>query len=296
MVKRTAITGLTRDKEYDLTRGKSGSKIIYFSANPNGEAEIIKVQLKPRPRLKNLAFEYDFSQLAIKGKSSMGNILTKNAVHKITLKEKGLSTLGGRKIWFDEDVFRLNVDGRGKYLGEFSGDDHILVVTKLGKFRISNFDLSNHFEEDWLILEKFVSGKVLSVIYFDETRGYYYLKRFKIDPTEREQNFLPENTDSKLISITEMEYPRFEIRFGGKNKNRESEIVEVAEFIGVKSHKAKGKRLTTYQISEIKELIPVVKKEAEIQEINEEEIPEVLKPGQEVSFDPDDSSQMKLDL
>jgi len=296
MVKRTAITGLTRDKEYDLTRGKSGSKIIYFSANPNGEAEIIKVQLKPRPRLKNLAFEYDFSQLAIKGKSSMGNILTKNAVHKITLKEKGLSTLGGRKIWFDEDVFRLNVDGRGKYLGEFSGDDHILVVTKLGKFRISNFDLSNHFEEDWLILEKFVPGKVLSVIYFDETRGYYYLKRFKIDPTEREQNFLPENTDSKLISITEMEYPRFEIRFGGKNKNRESEIVEVAEFIGVKSHKAKGKRLTTYQVSDIKELIPVVKKEAEVPEINEEEIPEVLKPGQEVSFDPDDSSQMKLDL
>jgi topoisomerase-4 subunit A len=294
-VKRCAISGVTRDKEYDLTKGKSGSRILYISVNPNGEAEKIKVYLKPRPRLKNQVFEYDFGELAIKGRFSMGNILTKYGVHKISLKEKGVSTLGGRKIWFDEDVYRLNADGRGNFLGEFAGDDKILVLTKRGTFRTCNFDLTNHFEEDVLMVEKFDDRKVFSVIYLDGSSHYYYVKRFGIEESEKEQIFITEHPDSKLISMTEVEYPRFEIAFGGKNKDRKSEIVEVAEFIGVKSFKAKGKRLTTYQVDNITEIEPVVKKEG-IKDEEPDVEEEFLKPGQKIILDPDDRSQMRLDL
>ncbi|MCX6333899.1 MAG: DNA gyrase/topoisomerase IV subunit A [Bacteroidia bacterium] len=262
LAKRCAITGLTRDKEYNLTRSKAGSKIVYFSVNPNGEAEVIKVYHKPKARLKKLEFEFDFGQLNIKGKSSMGNILTKNPVHKIALKEKGLSTLGGRKIWFDDAVFRLNVDGRGNYLGEFSADDKILVITKNGYFRHTGFDLTNHFEENILIIEKFRSGKVYSVVYWDAEQKFYYLKRFVIEESEKPQCFINEDPESKLISITEVEYPRLEIKFGGKHKNRDNEIIEVAEFIGVKSYKAKGKRLTSFMVDNIHEIEPVVMTES----------------------------------
>ena len=197
LAKRCAISGLTRDKEYNLTRGKEGSKIVYLSANPNGEAEVIRIYHKPKARLKKLVFEFDFSQMAIKGKSSMGNILTRNAVQKISLKEKGLSTLGGRKIWFDDAVFRLNVDGRGPFLGEFSADDKILVITKNGFFRITGFDLSSHFEDNILIIEKFRPGKVYSAIYWDAVQKYYYLKRFIIEETEKPQCFINEDPESK---------------------------------------------------------------------------------------------------
>ena len=276
LAKRCAISGLTRDKEYDLTRGKPGTKIVYLSANPNGEAEVIKVHHKPKARLKKLVFEFDFGQMTIKGKSSMGNILTKNAVQKISLKEKGLSTLGGRKIWFDDAVFRLNVDGRGTFLGEFSADDKILVITKNGYFRIAGFDLSSHFEDNILIIEKFREGKVYSVVYWDAEQKFYYVKRFTIEESEKPQCFINEDPESKLLSITEVEYPRFEIHFGGKHKNRETEIIEVAEFIGVKSYKAKGKRITSFMVDNILEIEPVVKKEADIPDeetILEEEPP-----------------------
>jgi topoisomerase IV subunit A len=290
LAKRCAISGLTRDKEYTLTRGTPGSKIIYFSANPNGEAEVIKVHHKPKARLKKLVFEFDFGQMAIKGKSSMGNILTKNAVHKVSLKEKGLSTLGGRKIWFDDAVFRLNVDGRGLFLGEFSSDDKILVITKNGFFRNVGFDLSNHFEDNILIIEKFRPGKVYSVIYWDAEQKFYYVKRFIIEESEKLQCFINEDPESKLISLTEVEYPRFEIQFGGKNKDRENEIIEVAEFIGVKSFKAKGKRITSYMVENINEIEPIVIKEAAPLL---EEIPE---PEPQVSHIYDDPAQMKLEL
>ena len=290
LAKRCAISGLTRDKEYNLTRGKQGSKIVYLSANPNGEAEVINVHHKPKARLKKLMFEFDFGQMNIKGKSSMGNILTKNAVHKISLKEKGLSTLGGRKIWFDDAVFRLNVDGRGPFLGEFSADDKILVITKNGYFRITGFDLSNHFEDNILIIEKFRPGKVYSVIYWDADQKFYYVKRFIIEESEKPQCFINENPESKLISLTEVEYPRFEIYFGGKNKGRDNEIIEVAEFIGVKSYKAKGKRMTSYMVENIQEIEPIIKKEVEI---TKEEIPEE-EPLQPVIHD--DPAQMKLEL
>ncbi|MDO9579608.1 MAG: DNA gyrase/topoisomerase IV subunit A [Bacteroidales bacterium] len=292
LAKRCAISGLTRDKEYNLTRGKEGSKIVYFSANPNGEAEVIKVHHKPKARLKKLVFEFDFGQMSIKGKSSMGNILTRNPVYKISLKEKGLSTLGGRKIWFDDAVFRLNVDGRGTFLGEYSADEKILVITKSGFFRIAGFDLSNHFEDNILIIEKFRSGKVYSVIYWDAEQKYYYVKRFTIEESEKPQCFINEYPESKLISITEVEYPRFEIHFGGQHKTRENEIIEVAEFIGVKSYKAKGKRMTSYMVENIREIEPVVIKEAAVPaaEIAEEEEEPQKLPAHV------DPAQMKLEL
>jgi topoisomerase-4 subunit A len=291
LAKRCAISGLTRDKEYDLTRGTPGSKIVYLSANPNGEAEVIKVHHKPKARLKKLVFEFDFGQMTIKGKSSMGNILTKNAVQKISLKEKGLSTLGGRKIWFDDAVFRLNVDGRGIFLGEFSADDKILVITKNGYFRIAGFDLSSHFEDNILIIEKFREGKVYSAVYWDAEQKYYYVKRFTIEESEKTQCFINEDPESKLLSITEVEYPRFEIHFGGKHKNRETEIIEVAEFIGVKSYKAKGKRITSFMVDNILEIEPIVKKEAVVPD--EETIMEEEPPHPPVHDDP---AQMKLEL
>ncbi|MFC2113544.1 DNA gyrase/topoisomerase IV subunit A [Bacteroidota bacterium] len=263
MMKRCAITGLTRDKEYNLTKNNNHSRILYLSVNPNGEAETVKVTLKPRPRLKNLSFEMDFSELAIKGRDAQGNILTKNAVHRITMKEKGVSTLGGRKIWFDEDVLRLNADGRGRFLGEFGPHGRLLVITRSGKYRISSFDLENHFEDDLYILEKFKPKKVFSVIYLDAEQNYYYLKRFMLEPNEKISSFIGDHPESKLISLTEVEYPRFEINFGGKNKSRKPEIIEVADFIGVKSYKAKGKRLSNYQVELVKEIEPIEGIEAE---------------------------------
>ncbi|HDS07860.1 MAG TPA: DNA gyrase/topoisomerase IV subunit A, partial [Bacteroides sp.] len=257
MVKRAPVTGITRDRTYQIAREHKNTRILYFSANPNGEAEIIKVYLKPRPRLKNTVFEYDFADLAIKGRAAMGNILTKHAVQKIVIKEKGISTLGGRKIWFDEDVMRLNVDGRGRFLGEFSGDDRLLVITKSGHFRTTSFDLSNHFEDDVWIIEKFRPKKIWSAAYYDADHDYYYVKRFLIEPTAKTARFIGDNPESRLIRITEVEYPRLELKFGGKNKDRDPEIIEVADFIGVKSYRARGKRLSRYEVKVIEELAPL---------------------------------------
>jgi topoisomerase-4 subunit A len=292
MAKRCAISGLTRDKEYNLTKGTAGSKIVYLSVNPNGEAEVIKVHHKPKARLKKLVFEFDFGTMAIKGKSSIGNILTRNPIHKVSLKEKGLSTLGGRKIWFDDAVFRLNVDGRGLFLGEFGAEDRILVITKNGYFRLTGFDLSGHFEENILIIEKYRPGVVYSAIYWDAEQNFYYLKRFTLEESEKPQCFINEHPESKLVSLTEVEYPRFEIQFGGKYKDRDSEIIEVAEFIGVKSFKAKGKRMTSYTVDNIREIEPVVKKEAPAPEKpsddDEDEPPHTPLP--------EDPAQMTLEL
>jgi len=257
-MKRIAVTGVTRDKEYDLTQGTPGSRIMYFSENPNGEAEVLRVTLKPKPRIKKLIFEVDFSELAIKGRASMGNILTKFEIHKIALKEKGISTLGGRKIWFDEDVRRLNSDNRGRYLGEFTGDDMIFVIYKNGEYLICNFDLSNHFNDGILLIEKFNPGKVLTAVYFDAEQGFYYVKRFQIDESQKEAGFIGEFPENRLVSFTWVGHPRLELVFGGKNEGREPEVIDVDEFIGIKSYKAKGKRLSIYEISRINELEPVV--------------------------------------
>lgn len=258
MMKRCPIKGVTRDKHYNIGKEHKNTRILYMTANPNGEAETVKVFLKPRPRLKKPMFDMNFSELAIKGRSAAGNILTKYAVHKITMKEKGVSTLGGRKIWFDPDVNRLNADARGDFLGEFSGDNKILVITKSGNFRITSFDLANHFEDDLLIIEKYRPDKIWSAAYYDAELEYYYVKRFRIEPYEKPTGFIGDHPDSRLIRITEVEYPRLELKFGGKNKDRDSEIIEVADFIAVKSFRARGKRLSNYEVKVIQELEPLV--------------------------------------
>lgn len=255
--KRFSVTGTTRDKEYDITQGEVGSKVVYFTANPNGEAETIKVILKPKPRQKVLSFEKNFGELAIKGRQSMGNILTKAEVHKISLKHKGGSTLGGRKVWFDKDVLRLNYDGRGEFLGEFQSDDLILVIGKSGDFYTTNFDLTNHYESDILRIEKFDSEKVWSLALYDADQGFYYLKRFPLEFSAKKQNILGENPNSKMIVLSDVVYPRFSVAFGGLDNFREALEVDAEEFIGVKSFKAKGKRLTTFTVEAIKELEPL---------------------------------------
>ncbi|MGE4287309.1 MAG: DNA gyrase/topoisomerase IV subunit A [Salinivirgaceae bacterium] len=259
-MKRFPVKGITRDKEYDVTKGTEGSRMLYFSANPNGEAETIKVYLKPRPKLKKLIFELNFSELAIKGRQSMGNILTRHQVHRIVLKESGVSTLGGLKIWFDDVVFRLNTDERGQYLGEFKGNDKILVVTKDGQYHMTNFDISNHYPDDILRIEKYKGGKVFSAVFYDGEQGFYYLKRFEFEDTNKYTSFIGEHKDSKLILLTDERWPQVRLTFGGKNEGRPDDVIDVDDFIAVKSYKARGKRLSTYDIKKVVE-IEALKKE-----------------------------------
>jgi topoisomerase IV subunit A len=253
-IKRFAVNGITRDKDYDITQGTEGSKVMYFTCNPNAEAEVIRVTLKPKPRLNKLVFERDFSEIAIKGRQSLGNLLTKNDIHKIALKQKGGSTLGGRQVWFDRDVLRLNYDNRGEFLGEFQSDDLILVVTTKGSYYTGNFDLNNHYEKNILTIEKFDPHKTWTVALFDAEQKFYYLKRFQLEPSQKSLNFLGEHPDSQLILMSDVDYPRFEVYFGGNDAFRESLVVDADEFIGVKSYKAKGKRLTTFEVESINEL------------------------------------------
>lgn len=293
MMKRAPVTGITRDKQYNIAKEHKNTRILYFSANPNGEAEVIKVYLRPRPRLKNPVFEFDFAGLAIKGRGAMGNILTKYAVQKIVMKEKGVSTLGGRKIWYDEDVMRLNVDARGTFLGEFTGEDKILVVRKSGHFRTTGFDLSSHFEDDVLIIEKYRPKKIWSAAYYDADQQYYYLKRFHIESISRSTRFIGDHPDSRLIRITEVEYPRLELKFGGKNRDRSPEIIEVADFIGVKSFKARGKRLSNYEVKVVEELEPILDEEKAPEQEAKKSAPEKKKHTTEKPEKPKSSAGKK---
>lgn len=266
-IKRFNVTSMIRDREYDVTQGNPGSKIVYFSANPNGEAEIIKVTLRPNPRIKKLIFERDFSEINIKGRQSMGNLLTKFEVHKITLKQRGGSTLGGRKVWFDHDVLRLNYDGRGQYLGEFQSSDCILVIHKNGDFYTTDFDLNNHYDPDIQYIEKFEAEKVWTAVLYDaDQQNYPYLKRFTFEASSKRQNYLGENKHNQQILLSQQVYPRIQVIFGGHDSFREALIIEASDFVGVKSFKAKGKRLTTYSVDRIEELEPTRMPEPEIQE------------------------------
>lgn len=255
-MKRFAITGVTRDREYDVTQGAPGSKVMWFSANPNGEAEVVRVTLKPKLRLTKLQFDIDFKDLSIKGKGSQGNIVTKNEVHRFSLKEKGTSTLGGRDVWFDHDVLRLNYDGRGEYLGEFGADDKVLVILKNGEYYTSTFDAGNHYEDNILRIEKFRPGHVWTVVLYDADQGFDYLKRFPFEATARRTRFIGDNEQSRLILITSQPGARILVTFGGADSYREPLEIDCSEFISVKSLKAKGKRLSNYHIDSITELEP----------------------------------------
>ena len=289
-IKRFNVTSMIRDREYDVTQGNPGSKIMYFTANPNGEAEVVKVALRPNPRIKKLILERDFSEISIKGRQSMGNLLTRLEVHKISLKHKGGSTLGGRKVWFDFDVLRLNYDGRGEYLGEFQSEDCILVVHKNGEFYTTDFDLNNHYDTDIMILEKYDAEKVWTAVLYDaDQQNYPYLKRFCFEQSTKRQNFLGENKQNELLLLTSETYPRINVVFGGHDSFREPMIVDAGEFVGVKSFKAKGKRLTTFAVDKIEELEPIIR----------EEEPEVQSEADEVENNDadtpnDDDGQMKL--
>lgn len=273
-VKRFFVTGVTRDKQYNLTKGTAGSRVLYFSANANGEAEVIKVCLKPKPGMKKLVFEYDFAGLAIKGRDSQGNLLSKNDIHKISLAQKGASTLGGRKIWIDEDVLRLNTDERGRYLGEFQGEDRILVVNKNGTYYTSDFDLSNHYEEGYLVIEKFEPDKVWSAVFYDAEQQYFYLKRFRFENVARLTGFIGETEGSYLVCLSGASRPRFEVIFGGRYENRPAEVIIADEFIAEKSYKARGKRVTNYEVKEIREIEPLAE-ETDEENAGEGDTPEV---------------------
>lgn len=278
-IKRFAVTSVTRDREYDLTQGTKDSRVTYFSANPNGEAEVIKVTLKPNPRIRKIIFEKDFSEVDIKGRQARGVILTKYDVHKIALKQRGGSTLGGRKVWFDRDILRLNYDGRGEYLGEFQSNDSILIVLNNGEFYTTNFDLSNHYESNVSIVEKFDSSKVWTAALYDaDQQNYPYLKRFTFEASSKKLNYLGENKDTQLILLSDEYYPRLEVIFGGNDSFRESLVIDAEEFIGVKSYKAKGKRITTFTIKTINELEPTRTPEPETETQEEPEEPEILDP------------------
>ena len=256
-IKRFNVTSMTRDKEYDLTQGTDGSRVMYFTANPNGEAEVIKVTLDPSQKVKKIFIEKDFSEVMIKGRASKGNLLTKYAVHRIGLKSHGHSTLGGRKVWFDPDVNRLNYDDHGQLLGEFFDDDQILVILKNGDYYLSNFDLANHYEPNILRIEKYDADKVWTAVLYDaDNQGYPYLKRFQMDASKKKQNWLSDNPASQLLLLTDTPYPRIKVTYGGADAFRGSEEIDAEQFIAVKGYKAKGKRLTTYQIEGLEELEP----------------------------------------
>ncbi len=276
-MKRFAVTGLTRDKEYDMTQGLKGSKIWWFSANPNGEAETLRITLKEKPRLKVLQFDINFADLAIKNKSALGNMVTKNEIHRVSLKEKGVSTLGGREVWFDPDVLRLNYDGRGNSLGEFNANDKILIVLKNGQFYTSSFDAGNHYEDNILRIERFEEGKIWTAVLDDADQGYTYIKRFSFEQTAKKQSFIGDNPASVLRSLSCERYPRYKVTFGGANEFRDPMVVDAEEFIGAKSYKAKGKRITNFDIASIEEIEP--------REVPEEETPAVDLEVQEVVKD-----------
>ena len=291
-IKRFSVTSMTRDREYDVTKGTPKSRVTYFTANSNGEAEVIRVTLKPTAKVKKLQFEKDFSEIAIKGRASMGNQLTKHDVLRIQLKSHGRSTLGGRKVWYDPDVQRINYDDHGTFLGEFHDDESILVVLDTGEFYLTDFDINNHYEQNILRIEKFRHDKVWTAVLFDADNGDLpYMKRFQMDATAKRQNFLGDNPKSQLICLTDVAFPRFEITFKEPDAFRGPQEIDAEQFIAVKGFKAKGKRITTLQLDQCIELEPTrfPEPEEEMPEPEVEEAPEVQEPDDTSADEPQQS-------
>lgn len=277
--KRFAITSVTRDKEYDITQGKPGSNILWFSVNHNGEAETVKIYFRARPKLKKLNMEYDFSELAIKGKISRGNLVTKNAIQKISLRAKGISTIGGKSIWFDTDVQRLNEDGRGMLLGEFSGNDKIIAVFKNGTYYTTSYDLSNRYQGDLLLIEKYDENKVYAALYYDGEN--FYIKRFSFPPSDNSPaSFIADNRGAYLADFSADKHPQFMVTFTGRQEHREPEKFDAEEFIAKKGITAKGNRCHRYDILKVEFIEPLHKPE------DDEE--EGAKPGEIISLGPED--------
>ncbi|TVQ07406.1 MAG: DNA gyrase/topoisomerase IV subunit A [Bacteroidetes bacterium] len=258
-MKRFFVKGVTRDKEYELTRGKKGSRVLYFTANPNGEAETIAIHLRYKPKLKKPIFDVDFSDLTIKGRAAGGNLLTRHQIRKIVLKDQGVSTLSALNLWFDENVLRLNVDKRGKFIGAFKGDDKIISLFPSGNYRTIGYELSAHFEVNPLLIEKFNPDRVITAVYLDGESGHYYIKRFQPELTDKFQSFISEHENSRLITLTVAKFPQLKVSLvpGGKKQKNEEEI-NVDEFIAIKGMKAKGKRLSNYEVESVEWLEPLV--------------------------------------
>ena len=260
--KRFAVTSITRDKEYDITQGTPGSVILWFTVNHNAEAETVKIYFRQRPKLKKLIDEYDFSTLAIKGRASRGNLVSKNPIQKINLKSKGISTIGGKDIWFDADIQRLNEDGRGEYLGQFNTGEHILAIFKDGTYYTTSFDLSNRYQGDILRIEKLDSGKTYTALYYDKGVEAFYVKRFSFDVSDNTPvNFISDTKGSFLVELSEDRHPQFEIIFGGKHEHRESEKVDAEEFIAKKGLQAKGKKVSQMDVKAVRFIEPLQKEE-----------------------------------
>ena len=256
MMKRCAIKSITRDKEYDLTKGTPKSEILYMSVNPNGEAEVLKIYFRPRPRLKKVIVDLDFSTVAIKGRQSQGNLFSRYGIHKIVLKEHGVSTLGGQNIWYDEDVRRLNTDGRGLLLGEFKGEDKLVVWTSKNQYYITGFNVDQHFPDETIRVERYVANKVYSLCYFDKEQNYYYMKRFQLEMSEKMLSFLEEDNSMEFVAITDKQGATLVVTYKGAQATRPADEVDVDSFIGIKSHRAKGKRITTYDVDTLQFVEP----------------------------------------
>lgn len=276
-VKRFAVKGVTRDKEYDLTQGKEDSKVVYLTANPNGEAEVIKVYLRPKPKMKKTNFDFDFGSLAIKGRSVKGNTLTKHIIKNIVQSEEGVSTLSAIDIYYDDTVRRLNTDERGEYLGAFSSDDKILILLKSGDFKPTGYDLQTHFDDDMIHISKFDADKVITAVYWDAEQEKHYVKRFQVEESSsinKKYNFISEAKGSELTLFSLDFLPRLEMEIKTKSGNEvEYEVVPMADFIGVKSYKAKGKRLSTKELKNIRLLdpIPYEPTEEDMDDVSEED-------------------------
>ncbi|MCX6233250.1 MAG: DNA gyrase/topoisomerase IV subunit A [Bacteroidetes bacterium] len=304
-VKRFSVKNIMRDKDYDATQGKPGSRIMYLTANPNGEAEMVKVFLRPRPKLKKLSFEFDFSQLSIKGRSSIGNILSRKPVRRIEKREEGVSTLGALDIWYDDTVRRLNRDQRGLYLGAFLGDDRIVTVMQSGEYKFTTYDLSTHFDEDMLLIRKYDPNDIITAVYIEGESQQPYIKRFQVEPSNKKVNFIGEDSQAKLMKVTFDPAPQLTIVFEENPRRKvNTEVVSLAEFITVKGYKAKGKRLTVYPYKELNLLEPVteqqiiVVEEVDIKDEEAEEIPEIMEVAEAVLdvIEENDTHKSEIDV
>ena len=265
--KRFVVGGVTRDKEYDITQGTEGSSILWFTANGNGEAETVKIYLRPRLKLKKLILEYDFSQLLIKGRASRGNLVTKNPVQKILLKSKGISTIGGKDLWFDTDIQRLNEDSRGEYLGQFSGTDHILAIFRDGTYYTTSTDLSNRYQGELLKIEKLDNARTYTALYYDGEVKAFYIKRFSFDISDNTPvSFISDAKGSYLVELNDDRHPQVEVTFGGKNAHRSEETIDAEEFISKKGIAAKGKKVSQYEVQAVRFIEPLHKPEDDIEE------------------------------